>query len=270
VSIETTRQCGWSDKRAARNGLYTRVKTLYDLHAEDRPYCLAQGAVILTLHTSASEPQISSLWLTRAIQNALIIGGCRPSALEADAGSETEVVKTTMKKRLWWSIILRDRSLCLGLRRRPQVTSFDMSMGIVTELPDEEDFADEIVDSPVYSPEIKRMLLKVLQEQCRLAVLLSEMITFVFASHGIAAPSLSLEQFNEELAKIARTKNAMGRWEQCSSLNQWIEIEGKGNGKGKVPEAVMLFVNFTYMYYQCVSLTIFTGVQSLLANGGML
>ncbi|KAL4747225.1 hypothetical protein BDW72DRAFT_209735 [Aspergillus terricola var. indicus] len=251
VSIETIRQCGWSDKRAARNALYTRAKTLYDLHAEDRPYCLAQGAVILTLHTSASEPQISSLWLTRAIQNALIIGsGSRPGALEADTGSETETVKTTMKKRLWWSIILRDRSLCLGLRRRPQVTSFDMSMGIVTELPDEGDFADEIADSPVYSPEIKRMLLKVLQEQCRLAVLLSEMITFVFASHGIAAPSLSLEQFNEELGKIARTKNAMSRWEQCSSLNQWIEIEGKGNGKGKVPEAVMLFVNFTYMYYQ--------------------
>ncbi|CBF84227.1 Zn(II)2Cys6 transcription factor [Aspergillus nidulans FGSC A4] len=251
VSIETIRQCGWSDKRAARNGLYARVKTLYDLHAEDRPYCLAQGAVILTLHTSASEPQISSLWLTRAIQNALIIGsGCRPGALEADAGSETEVVKASMKKRLWWSIILRDRSLCLGLRRRPQVTSFDMSMGVVTELPDEADFADEIVDSPVYSLEIKRMLLKVLQEQCRLAVLLSEMITFVFASHGIAAPSLSLEQFHEELIKITRTKNAMGRWEQCSSLNQWIGIEGKGNGKEKAPEAVMLFVNFTYMYYQ--------------------
>ncbi|KAL4985594.1 hypothetical protein BDW68DRAFT_198626 [Aspergillus falconensis] len=251
VSIETIRQCGWSDKRAARNALYARAKTLYDLHTEDRPYYLAQGAVILTLHTSASEPQISSLWLTRAIQNALIIGnGTPPGALEAVARAETEGVKMRMKKRLWWAIILRDRSLCLGLRRRPQVTSFDMSMGIVTELPDDGDFADEIADSPVYSPEIKRMLLKVLQEQCRLAVLLSEMITFVFASHGIAAPSLSLEQFNEELGKIARTKSAMARWEQCSSLNPWIETEGKSNGKGKVPEAVMLFVNFTYMYYQ--------------------
>ncbi|KAL6235279.1 hypothetical protein BDW75DRAFT_230460 [Aspergillus navahoensis] len=251
VSIETVRQCGWGDKRAARNALYIRAKMLYDLRSEDRPYCLAQGAAILTLHTSAFEPQISSLWLTRAIQNALIIGnGTRPDALEADAGSQTEGVKARMKKRLWWAIILRDRSLCLGLRRRPQVTSFDMSTGIVTELPDEEDFVDEIADSAVYSPEIKRMLLKVLQEQCRLAVLLSEMITFVFASHGIAAPSLSFEQFHEELGKIARTKNAMGRWEQCSSLNQWMEVEGEDDRKGKIPEAVMLFVNFTYMYYQ--------------------
>ncbi|KAL2813884.1 hypothetical protein BJX63DRAFT_421078 [Aspergillus granulosus] len=231
VSGETIRKCGFSDKRSARNTLYRRVKALYDLHAEDRPHPQAQGSVILTLHTSANEPQISSLWLTRAIQNAMIIG-CQPGP--------TEDIEPSLKKRLWWAIILRDRSICLGLRRRPQVTSFDM--GMVAELPDEDDFADEINNSPVYSPEIKRMMLKVLQEQCRLAVLLSEMITFVFASHGIAAPSLTLEQFQEELAKIARTKSAMQRWEACSPLHQWTE--------GKAPEAVTLFTNFTYMYYQ--------------------
>ncbi|KAL4865000.1 hypothetical protein BDV12DRAFT_211283 [Aspergillus spectabilis] len=231
ISMETLRKCGWSDKRSARNALYKRVKALYDLHAEDRPYPQAQGSVLLTLHTSANEPQISSLWLTRAIQNAMIIG-CHPGPIED--------FDPSLKKRLWWSIILRDRSLCLGLRRRPQVTSFDM--GMVAELPDEDDFADEIHNSPVYSPEIKRMMLKVLQEQCRLAVLLSEMITFVFASHGIAAPSLTLEQFQEELVKIARTKTAMQRWEACSPLDQWTE--------GKAPEAVTLFTNFTFMYYQ--------------------
>ncbi|KAL4877063.1 hypothetical protein BJY04DRAFT_222385 [Aspergillus karnatakaensis] len=231
ISMETIRKCGWSDKRNARNVLYKRVKALYDLHAEDRPYPQAQGCILLTLHTSASEPQISSLWLTRAIQNAMIIG-CQPGP--------SEDIEPSLKKRLWWSIILRDRSLCLGLRRRPQVTSFDM--GMVTELPDEDDFADEIHNSPVYSPEIKRMMLKVLQEQCRLAVLLSEMITFVFASHGIAAPSLTHEQFQEELTKIARTKTAMQRWEACSPLDQWTE--------GKAPEAVTLFTNFTFMYYQ--------------------
>ncbi|KAL4935929.1 hypothetical protein BDV06DRAFT_233841 [Aspergillus oleicola] len=231
ISIETIRKCGWADKRNARNALYKRVKALYDLHAEDRPYPQAQGCVMLTLHTSASEPQISSLWLTRAIQNAMIIG-CQPGP--------TEDIDASLKKRLWWAIILRDRSLCLGLRRRPQVTSFDM--GMVAELPDEDDFDDEIHGSAVYTPEIKRMMLKVLQEQCRLAVLLSEMITFVFASHGIAAPSLTLEQFQEELAKIIRTKTAMQRWEACSPLHQWTE--------GKAPEAVTLFTNFTYMYYQ--------------------
>ncbi|KAI9375126.1 hypothetical protein BJX61DRAFT_540151 [Aspergillus egyptiacus] len=230
VSAETIRKCGWSDKRNARNTLYKRSKALYDLHGEDRAHAQAQGSVILTLHTSAPEPQISSLWLTRAIQNAMIIG-CQPGP--------TEEIDPRLRKRLWWSIILRDRSLCLGLRRRPQVTSFEM---MVSELPDEEDFADEIATSAVYSREVKRMMLRVLQEQCRLAVLLSEMITFVFASHGIAAPSLTLEQFQEELVKIARTKSAMQRWEACSPLHQWSE--------GKAPEAVTLFTNFTYMYYQ--------------------
>ncbi|KAL4964936.1 Zn(II)2Cys6 transcription factor [Aspergillus stella-maris] len=247
ISTETIRKCGWTDKRNARNTLYKRVKALYDLHAEDRPHQQAQGCVMLTLHTSASEPQISSLWLTRAIQNAMIIG-CQPGP--------TEDIDASLKKRLWWSIILRDRSLCLGLRRRPQVTSFDM--GMVAELPDEDDFDDEIHNSPVYSPEIKRMMLKVLQEQCRLAVLLSEMITFVFASHGIAAPSLTLEQFQEELAKISRTKTAMQRWEACSPLYQWTE--------GKAPEAVTLFTNFTYMYYQTARIDLAHYEAMLLEN----
>ncbi|KAL4808628.1 hypothetical protein BDV18DRAFT_167664 [Aspergillus unguis] len=230
VSLETIRRCGFADKRAARNTLYKRAKTLYDLRGEDRPYPLSQGCVLLALHTSAEEPQISSLWLTRAIQNALLIGR-QPGPAEE--------IQPFLKKRLWWSIILRDRCVCLGLRRRPQVTSFDM--GMVTELPDERDFQDEIAHSPVYSPEIKTMLLRVLQEQCRLAVVLSEMITFVFASHGIAAPSLTFEQFHEELAKIGRTKTAMQRW-ACSPVEQWTD--------GNVPEAVELFVRFTLMYYQ--------------------
>ncbi|KAL4899243.1 hypothetical protein BDW74DRAFT_183986 [Aspergillus multicolor] len=266
VPIETIRRCGWKDKRAARNALYLRAKTLYDLHSEGRPHCLAQGAVTLTLHTSASEPQLCSLWLTRAIQNAMIIGNSTHS-VSSEMSTETDGVdlhkKARMKKRLWWAIILRDRSVCLGLRRRPQVTSFDMAMGIVTELPDEEDFADEIANSPVYHPEIKRMMLKVLQEQCRLAVLLSEMITFVFAGHGIAAPSLSLEQFQEELGKVSRTKDAMERWESCSSLKQWMDDAGKEKGREKIPEAVLLFVNFTYMYYQTARINL-THYETLL------
>ncbi|KAL4925692.1 Zn(II)2Cys6 transcription factor [Aspergillus undulatus] len=247
IPLDTIRKCGWTNKRNARNALYKRVKALYDLHAEDRPHPRAQGCVLLTLHTSANEPQISSLWLTRAMQNAMIIG-CQPGP--------TEDIEPSLKKRLWWSIILRDRSLCLGLRRRPQVTSTDMSM--VAELPDEGDFDDEIHNSPVYSLETKRMMLKVLQEQCRLAVLLSEMITFVFASHGIAAPSLSLEQFQEELAKIARTKTAMQRWEACSPLYQWTE--------GKAPEAVTLFTNFTYMYYHSARIDLAHYEAMLLEN----
>ncbi|KAL4894996.1 hypothetical protein BDV59DRAFT_200253 [Aspergillus ambiguus] len=230
VSEETLQNCGFEDRRNARKILYRRAKYLFDLQGEDRPFLLSQGAVLLSLHTSAEEPQAGSLWLTRAIQNAMIIG-CQPGPCED--------VELSLKKRLWWSIILRDRSLCLGLRRRPQVTSAPFSMA--SDLLEETDVADEIEFSRVYDPQTKRMLLKVFQEQCRLSVMLTEMISFVFASHGLSAPSLSLEQFHESLATVSRIRASLKQWETCSQLGALIE--------GDTPEVVTLFTNFTFMYY---------------------
>ncbi|PLB44143.1 hypothetical protein P170DRAFT_479914 [Aspergillus steynii IBT 23096] len=231
VSVEIIRKCGFQDKRSARNAFYNRAKILLDLKGDDRPLVQAQGAVLLSLHTSADEPQAGSLWLTRAIQAAMLVG--------YKAGPY-EDVEVSIKKRLWWSIILRDRSLCLGLRRRPQVTSIDMGMGI--EPLEEEDFAQEINRSLVYRANTKRLLFKALQEQCRLAVLLTEMVSCVFASHGLSAPSLSLDEFKESLTNIGRIKESMQQWEICSKISTWLEDD--------LPESVTLFVNFTLMYYQ--------------------
>lgn len=161
-----------------------------------------------------------------------MIVGCQPGPFEE--------VDASSKKRLWWSLILRDRSLCLGLRRRPQVTS--TGLGIASDLLEEADIADEIQSSRVYNPETKRMLLKVLQEQCRLAVMLTEMTSFVFASHGLSAPSMSLEQFRESLATVSRIRASLKQWETCSGLSNLLDRN--------VPEAVTLFTRFTYMYYQ--------------------
>lgn len=113
---------------------------------------------------------------------------------------------------------------------------------MAADLLEEADMEDEIQFSRVYDPETKRMLLKVFQEQCRLAVMLTEMISFVFASHGLSAPTLSLEQFHESLATVSRIRASLKQWETCSPLGALLE--------GSVPEAVTLFTNFTYMYYQ--------------------
>lgn len=55
----------------------------------------------------------------------------------------------SLKKRLWWSILLRDRSLCIGLRRRPQVyvEYWDWL--------EEDDFEEEIQYSKVYDKATK-------------------------------------------------------------------------------------------------------------------
>ncbi|KAE8381652.1 hypothetical protein BDV26DRAFT_301240 [Aspergillus bertholletiae] len=228
VSSETLHKCGFSDRREARTTFYNRAKLLFDLQAETEPFTKAQGAVLLAHHTSAHDPQASNIWLMRAIQNAMIVG-CGP----APHDTETNL---SMVKRLWWSIMLRDRVLSIGLRRRPQVTSVEFNMG--ANWLQEEDFADEIDNSRVYDRDVKIMLFKVLQEQCKLAVLLTDLVSLVFSSQGISSPSLSLVEFQAVVAAIRRIKRYLTKWEAVS-----IVLPSTNH------ETVTFYTHLTWMYY---------------------
>ncbi|GAB1201946.1 hypothetical protein APSETT445_000544 [Aspergillus pseudonomiae] len=114
-----------------------------DLKAEDQPLERAQGALLLSYQASPDDPQIGSLLLANAIQNAIILG--KPP-------KPSDSVKKSTIKRLWWSILLRDRWISLALRRRSQLTTKDFDAENNTL--EEGDFAEEIQESkltPRYS-----------------------------------------------------------------------------------------------------------------------
>ncbi|RAQ73039.1 hypothetical protein COH20_007456 [Aspergillus flavus] len=228
VSLETLHKCGFSDRRKARTTFYNRAKLLFDLQAENDAFAKAQGSVLLAHHTSAHDPQASSIWLMRAIQNAMIVG-CGP-------GPGDQGINLSLMKRLWWSMVLRDRVLSIGLRRRPQITSVEFNMG--ANWLTEEDFAEEIVSSRVYDPQVKILLFQVLQEQCKLAVLLTDMVALVFSSQGVSSPSLSLAEFQAVLAAIRRIKRYLTKWEDVS-----IVLPSTSH------ETVTFFTHLTWMYY---------------------
>lgn len=164
----------------------------------------------------------------RAIQNAMIVG-CGP-------GPGDQGINLSLMKRLWWSMVLRDRVLSIGLRRRPQITSVEFNMG--ANWLTEEDFAEEIVSSRVYDPQVKILLFQVLQEQCKLAVLLTDMVASVFSSQGVSSPSLSLAEFQAVLAAIRRIKRYLTKWEDVS-----IVLPSTSH------ETVTFFTHLTWMYY---------------------
>jgi hypothetical protein len=140
------------------------VQLLFELRTERWSHANAQGAVLLTHYTSTEDPEAGSLWVTRAIEHAMFIDS-HPSLVEN--------VTISLKKRLWWSIILRDQSLCIGLRHRPRVTSIGFhgwSDWLSTE-----DFSEELYQSRVYDYETKKRLLDELQKQCELAVVLTDL-----------------------------------------------------------------------------------------------
>ncbi|KAJ0421307.1 hypothetical protein BJY00DRAFT_323322 [Aspergillus carlsbadensis] len=233
VSLETIRKCGFTDKETARTSFYKRAKLLFDLRAENSPLNKAQGSVLLSHQVSPDDPQTGSLWLVYATQNTVILGQ-QPVSFAGD-------LRDAMKKRLWWSILLRDRCLCLGLRRRTQITS--KHFNAETSYLEEADFADEIADSHVYDKESKQILFETLQHQCRLAVLVTDMATFMFTTNGVSSPSLSFKAFQSHRCEIKRLRNELLQWERRFAPPQTLP-----NGS-ILPSPVTTFIKVTYMYY---------------------
>ncbi|KAJ5696011.1 hypothetical protein N7536_006423 [Penicillium majusculum] len=165
VSLETLRQCGFDDMRDAQKHLYNKANLLFELRTERRSHANAQGAVLLTHYTSPEDPEAGSLWVTRAIEHAMLLDS-HPSLV-------LENVAISLKKRLWWSILLRDQSLCIGLRHRPRVTSIGFHGW--SDWLSIEDFSEELHQSRVYDYDTKKRLLDELQKQCELAVVLTDL-----------------------------------------------------------------------------------------------
>ncbi|KAL2839863.1 hypothetical protein BJX68DRAFT_279302 [Aspergillus pseudodeflectus] len=230
VTLSTIQACGFRTKTEARNAFYKRAKLLFDFHGEDSPLAQAQGAVLLSHHASAAEPQAGTDWLARAIQSTLALDNSPEPQISVDCIS---------KKRLWWSIVLRDRCLSLALHRRTQMPVINQSLQI--DILDEGDFSDEIMNSYVYDPPTKRVLVYVLKEHHELALALSNMMPLVYSSHGIRVPSLSKSGFDSTLARVRRVECTLDRWLSTTKLPSLMD--------SKAHESVAVFVNLVYMYY---------------------
>ncbi|KAJ5502785.1 Transcription factor [Penicillium fimorum] len=234
VPLEILRQCGFDNRRDARKKLYNRSKILFELRAENQSHANAQGAVLLTHYTSVDDPQSGSLWVTRAIEQAMLIDN-QPSLVEN--------VAMSLKKRLWWSILLRDLSLSIGLRRRSQVTS--ISLHGWSDWLSTEDFSEELHQSQVYDYDTKKCLLEALQKQCELAVLLIDLVTLAFTHQKTPRRLLSMIEFQGLLLSIKNIKKSLDEWEP--PIQPLGAPSNRSTSEGN--NAVEMLTYMTYMYY---------------------
>jgi hypothetical protein len=207
---------------------------LFDLKAENDAVAKAQGAVLLTYQSSHIIPMAGTLWLSVAIQNAILLGAhLYPKLCREDSSRP-------WKKRLWWSIILRDRVLGLGLRRHIQVLPqyHDLDLDPM----DENDLSDEIHASEVYNARTKRSLASILNHQCRLSLALTRVIMTVYAPNSFTQPKKTSEsEFLRCLDDIKAIKSTLAAWfEQAKRDLRHPE---------DVHESVILFSDLSFMYY---------------------
>ncbi|KAL4790944.1 hypothetical protein BDV19DRAFT_381923 [Aspergillus venezuelensis] len=193
VSLDILQRCGFRGKHDARESFYKRAKYLYNLDIEC-PLARAQIAVILSHHTCAQEPRAGSEWLALAIHGAQILDG--PPEHSPNPSS-------SCKKRIWWSIVLRDRALCLSLHRRSQVLDIPAALDAV----DDSTFDHKITHLCHYA----------------LALALSDMMSLVYASHGISTISVPPSAFEATISKISRVKATLGDRRSNTRLSELIQ-----------------------------------------------
>ncbi|KAJ5170980.1 Transcription factor [Penicillium coprophilum] len=215
--------------------LFASCPLLFELRTEKRCHINAQGAVLLTHYTSADDTQSGSLWVTRAIEHAMLV--------DAEPLSSMDNVRLSLKKRLWWSILLRDRSLSIGLCRRPQVTS--ISLHGWSDWLSTEDFEEELHQSRVYDYDTKMRLLEALQKQCELAVLLTDLVNLAFTQRKTPRRLLSMIEFQNLLLRTKRIKISLNEWE----LSSQPLIPSRETPLLDGNEAVESLTYMTFMYY---------------------
>jgi hypothetical protein len=204
------------------------------LNAETKPSAKAQGAVLLTHHTSAEAPQAGSLWLTCAIENAMMIDS-HPSV-------SVENFPQNLKRRVWWTILIRDRSLCIGLRRRPQVASIDIYG--CRDCLSEADFGKELYSSRVHGYDTKIQLLIALKEQCGLAVLLTDLVSLVFTPAVMARTDSSVAELCRKLKRVEDIKQSLSLWESQ------VQPPPNPDVHSTFEDAAGALRNLTFMYYR--------------------
>jgi hypothetical protein len=139
VSRASIKSMGFPSIRAARAAFYRRAKLLHDFDSESSMVYLAQAALLLS-HWSPNFTQAfkkaNSIWLSIAIQSAKS-AEAPYFATKAPVSPVTDPIqfkRQNVLKRLWWCCIIRDRIMCLGLRRSLKITRAHFDFDAVSPL----------------------------------------------------------------------------------------------------------------------------------------
>ena len=119
VDMAHLRRAGYANRQEARKALYQKARLLYDFdYEDDRIYLLQALLIMTTWYESPNDQKDTWHWMGIAISVATSIGLNRdPSRGQLEKGRQR------LWKRLWWSTVMRDRLIAIGMRRPLRIKS---------------------------------------------------------------------------------------------------------------------------------------------------
>jgi len=129
VDESLLRDAGYDSRRDARRSFFSRTRLLYDFDYETDRLILVQGLLLMTYWYETPDDQKDTWhWMGVAISLAHTIGLHRDPA-------KTPMIPRKQKlwKRVWWSCLMRDRLVALGMRRPTRIKSEDFDVPELNE-----------------------------------------------------------------------------------------------------------------------------------------
>ena len=128
VDMSYLKRAGFDRRQDARKAFYQKAKLLYDFDCEDDRIDLLQALLIMTYwYESPNDQKDTWHWMGIAISVATSIGLNRdPSRAPLDKQ------RRCLWKRLWWSCVIRDRLIAIGMRRPLRIKSSEHNVPMLT------------------------------------------------------------------------------------------------------------------------------------------
>ncbi|SPQ21835.1 4c465d98-e665-4da4-9b99-69696795afe2 [Thermothielavioides terrestris] len=129
VEESLLKDAGYDSRRDARRAFFSKTRLLYDFDYETDRLILVQGLLLMTYWYETPDDQKDTWhWMGVAISLAHTIG------LHRDP-SKTPMIPRKQKlwKRVWWSCLMRDRLVALGMRRPTRIKSEDFDVPPLNE-----------------------------------------------------------------------------------------------------------------------------------------
>ncbi|KAL2151863.1 hypothetical protein VTH82DRAFT_5047 [Thermothelomyces myriococcoides] len=172
------KEAGYASRRDARRAFFYRTRLLYDFDYETDRLILVQGLLLMTYWYETPDDQKDTWhWMGVAISLAHTIGLHRDPA-------KTPMIPRKQKlwKRVWWSCLMRDRLVALGMRRPTRIKSEDFDVPPLSE----DDFEIEPLPAEnnllgpecavIHDVEMQRELAVMCIEKAKLCMLIGDML----------------------------------------------------------------------------------------------
>ncbi|KIW04635.1 uncharacterized protein PV09_04381 [Verruconis gallopava] len=144
VEMASLRSAGFESRKDAKKSFFRKVKLLYDFGYDTGQIAIIQTLILMSYWVESADSQ-KDIWHWIGVA----IGTSTKMGLNKDpSGLDMSRQEISLRKRVWWSLLSRDRLTALALRRNIQIQQEDYDMPQLTV----DDFCINVLPDDIECP----------------------------------------------------------------------------------------------------------------------